>query len=241
MSVLMPVVYHAASRALVRMGQDYAPLSTARPAVLRLLAASVAGSAPGVGAGLLPTSFAPLHRPTSVATFVSASASGGSPCALRYLTAAISAAVANVPSATRPTPAQLTLSSPSARESTGSAATTPAMMKPSTSLRKARCVGVRLSCARALAKTPMLLLLHLLSRTLVRFADELHFAEQVLQALRQRQRLIGRRICMRLALALRQRLLHRLDLVPQLSDYIGGMVVMHTRLLIPIEHGAVVH
>src|SRR4029077_14054942 len=76
-SVLMPVVYHAASRALVPMGQDYAPLSTARPAVLRLPAASVAGSAPGVAAGLLPTSFAPLHRPASLATVVSASASGG--------------------------------------------------------------------------------------------------------------------------------------------------------------------
>src|SRR5260370_543628 len=132
----MPVVYHAASRATAPMGQDYAPLSAARPAVLRLPAASVAGSAPGTAAGLLPTSFTPLHRPTPVATVVSAAASGGSPCALQYLTAAISAAVAKVPRATRPTPAQLTLSCPSASESTGRAATTPAMMKPSTSLRK---------------------------------------------------------------------------------------------------------
>src|SRR5260221_12851951 len=42
---------------------------------------------------------------------------------------------------------------------------------------------------------------------------------------------------MRLALALRQRLLHRLNLVPQLTDHIGGVVVMHAGLLIPVEHG----
>src|SRR5258708_1330799 len=193
----MPVVYHAASRALVPIGQDDFPLSAPTPAALRLPAASAAGCASGAGAGLLPTSFTPLHRPPSPATVVSASASGGSPCALRYLTAAISAAVANVPSATRPTTAQLTSACPSASENTGSAATTPAMMKPSTSLRKARCAGVRLSCARALAKTPMVSLLQLSIPMLVGAANQLYFAEQILQALRQRQRLIGRRIAMR--------------------------------------------
>src|SRR5258706_2659409 len=108
----MPVVYPADSRALVPIGQDDFPLSAPTPAALRLPAASAAGCASGAGAGLLPTSFTPLHRPTSPATVVSASASGGSPCALRYLTAAISPAVANAPSATRSAPAHFTSSCP---------------------------------------------------------------------------------------------------------------------------------